>query len=123
MKTYYLKTQDEQSLWAALETAGLAFKEYDPDDPNNQRPQELDPEAEWEPTGEYEWRFKGIGALDIIGTIYEPTGNTLTDEDGLEYPEIQPIEGFHANLMAERGITGLPEITSPSTPKRKFAGA
>jgi len=121
MKTYYLKTTDEQALWLALEATGLATRDYDPEDPDNQRPEDA-PEG-WEPTGAYDWRFTGEGALDIIGTISEPTGVMLTDEEGNEYPEMQPIDGYHTNLLAERGITGLPEITAPTTPYRKFAGA
>lgn len=35
--------------------------------------------------------------LDIIGTLYAPTGNTVIDEEGNEYPETQAIAGFHVN--------------------------
>jgi len=119
MKTYYLKTTDEQSLWLALESADLVARDYDPEDPLNQRPD--DAAEDWEPAGAFNWRFTGV-ALDIIGTIYEPTGNMLTDDEGFEYPEMQPINGYHANMMAQDGIEGLPEITAPSTPYRKFAG-
>jgi len=121
MKTYYLKTTDEQALWLALEATGLATRDYDPEDPDNQRPE--DGPVGWVPTGAYDWRFTVDGALDIVGTISEPTGVMLTDEEGNEYPEMQPIDGYHTNLLAERGITGLPEITAPTTPYRKFAGA
>lgn len=54
---------------------------------------------------------------DIIGAIYKPTGNTLTDADGFEYPEMQAIEGFHVNFKRE-----VPELSEylcdpqPSTP-------
>ena len=37
-------------------------------------------------------------AIDIVGTIYKETGNTLTDSDGFEYPEMNPISGWHVNL-------------------------
>jgi hypothetical protein len=130
MTNYYLKTTDEASLWAALETAGLARKEYDMEDENNQRPDDLDPEADWEMTGAFDWVFTGT-ALDIIGSIYAPTGNTLTDEEGVEYPEMAAIDGFHANLKAEFDLDeegnvvipdGLPTIEAPSTPYRKWAG-
>ena len=121
MQDYYLKTADEQSLWEALETAGLAKKEYDREDPLNVRPEDLEMDAEWSPTGAYEWVFTGI-ALDVIGPIYEPTGNMLTDDEGIEYPEMVAVDGYHANLIAEEGIEGLPEITAPDTPYRKWAG-
>ena len=37
-------------------------------------------------------------AIDLVGTIYEPTGNTLTDAEGNEYPETAPIDGYHVNV-------------------------
>lgn len=35
--------------------------------------------------------------IDIIGTIHRPTGTTLTNSDGDEYPEYVPIPGHHIN--------------------------
>ena len=37
-------------------------------------------------------------AIDIVGVIHRPTGNTLTDADGNEYPEQAPLEGWHVNI-------------------------
>ena len=37
-------------------------------------------------------------SFDIVGLIHEPTGNMLTDEEGMEYPEMAPIDGWHVNL-------------------------
>ena len=37
-------------------------------------------------------------SFDIVGLIHEPTGNMLTDADGMEYPEMAPIPGWHVNL-------------------------
>ena len=37
-------------------------------------------------------------SFDIVGLIHEPTGNMLTDADGMEYPEMAPIDGWHVNL-------------------------
>ena len=37
-------------------------------------------------------------AMDVVGTLHEPTGNTLTDEDGMEYPEMQAMSGWHVNI-------------------------
>jgi hypothetical protein len=37
-------------------------------------------------------------SIDIVGTLHEPTGNTLTDEDGVEYPEMQAMTGWHVNI-------------------------
>jgi len=118
---YYLKATDEQSLWLALEVAGLAVRDYDPEDELNVRPVDLEIDQEWQPTGAYEWRYTGE-ALDIIGSIYKETGVMLTDEQGMEYPEMAPIEGYHANIKAPAGIEGLPEVVAPNTPYRKWAG-
>lgn len=60
---------------------------------------------------------------DIIGIIYKPTGNTLTDSEGMEYPEMAPIEGYHINFQQE-----VPELAEykltpqPDTPYRVYAG-
>ena len=37
-------------------------------------------------------------AIDVVGVIHRPTGNTLTDADGNEYPEQAPLEGWHVNI-------------------------
>lgn len=37
-------------------------------------------------------------AIDIVGVIHEPTGNTLTDAEGNEYPEQAPVDGWHINI-------------------------
>ena len=37
-------------------------------------------------------------AFDTIGLIYKATGNMLTDDEGTEYPEMAPVDGWHVNL-------------------------
>ena len=37
-------------------------------------------------------------AIDVVGVIYRPTGNMLTDDDGNEYPEQAPLDGWHVNI-------------------------
>ena len=37
-------------------------------------------------------------AIDLVGVIYAPTGNTLTDDEGNEYPETAPVDGWHVNV-------------------------
>jgi len=44
---------------------------------------------------------------DIIGVIYRPTGNTLTDDEGFEYPEQAALEGYHVNIRAAAPIEEL----------------
>jgi len=36
--------------------------------------------------------------IDVVGVIHRPTGNTLTDVDGNEYPEQAPLDGWHVNI-------------------------
>ena len=125
MATYYLKATDEQALWTALEAADLAVKDYDPEDPLNSRPADLDMDAEWDgPSGAYEWRSLS-NMLDIIGTMYRETGTMLTSEDGMEYPEMEAIDGYHANLredLTDAQEAELPTVDAPATPYRIWAG-
>ena len=37
-------------------------------------------------------------SIDIVGTLHEPTGATLTDDEGMEYPEMQAMTGWHVNI-------------------------
>jgi hypothetical protein len=63
--------------------------------------------------------------LDVIGPIYVKTGNTLTDPDGMEYPETQAVAGFHANLretLTDAQVAALPTVSAPATPYRIWAG-
>jgi hypothetical protein len=46
--------------------------------------------------------------IDIIGLIHKPTGTMLTDEEGIEYPEMADIGGWHVNMRGE-----LPEALKP----------
>tara|TARA_R100000773_G_C4218510_1_gene116969 strand:+ start:950 stop:1378 length:429 start_codon:yes stop_codon:yes gene_type:complete len=68
--------------------------------------------------------------VDDIGSIYEATGKTLTDDEGNEYPEMAAVPGYHANLRklsdkADTLIQHLEDgghiITPPATPARGFA--
>ena len=118
---YYLKTTDEQNMWEALESQGLAKREYDMTDANNIPPEDYDYEqGEFVKTGAYEWI--ALCELDVIGTIYQPTGTMLTDDEGNEYPEVAPIDGFHANIKTDKVVEGLPTIQAPTTPYRKWLG-
>ena len=56
---------------------------------------------------------------DLVGTIYRPTGNTLTDDEGNEYPEQEALDGFHVNVRAEAPIEELePYRVFPNQPAR-----
>lgn len=63
--------------------------------------------------------------IDIVGTIHEPTGNTLTDADGNEYPEMASLDGWHVNLRlsgdnkrADAEALDTAHGVTPTTPKR-----
>lgn len=64
-------------------------------------------------------------AIDVVGTLYEDTGNTLTDDDGMEYPEMQAIPGWHVNIRllndtVRETVESLNTLhgVSPESPKR-----
>ena len=64
-------------------------------------------------------------SIDIVGLIHEPTGNMLTDDEGIEYPEMAPISGWHVNLRirgdymrTEAETIDTNHGVSPTTPYR-----
>lgn len=66
-------------------------------------------------------------AIDLVGTIYEPTGNTLTDAEGNEYPEQAPVDGYHVNVrLVGDGVRESVEAIDavygvvPNSPSRVF---
>lgn len=84
------------------------------------RPVLVDPDpigGEWEYTPRY-------AAIDVIGTIYKPTGKVLPAPDGSgdAVDEMAPVDGFHANV---RHTAEAPELEQyrvfPSTPSRAWA--
>jgi hypothetical protein len=72
---YYLRTTDATALYKALEAAGIVAQGEDG----------------WHVTDGHKY------ALDVIGTIYKPTGE-MTLVDGIETPVMAKVDGFHANL-------------------------
>ena len=66
-------------------------------------------------------------SFDIVGLIHEPTGNMLTDDEGMEYPEMAPIPGWHVNLRIrgdymrdEAEAIDATDGVSPVTPHRTW---
>jgi hypothetical protein len=124
MKPYYIKASDEQALWSALEAAGLATKQYDPEDPANIAPEGAE---DFTPTGAFTWSKTDGYDLDIVGEIWKPTGEML-EVDGGEVPVMEPIEGYHANIrkwegdFTEEQLAALPLIIPPDSPVRIWAG-
>ena len=62
-------------------------------------------------------------SIHIIPTIYEPTGELATDADGLEYPVMQAIQGYHVNTIEET-IEGAEDylLSEENVKKRKAQG-
>ena len=63
-------------------------------------------------------------AFDVIGVIHKATGNMLAGKDGLFFPEMLPVPGWHVNvrILADKP---LPESfvqyeVFPKTPSREF---
>ena len=61
-------------------------------------------------------------AVDVIGTIYKPTGNLLPSDSGDAVDEMAPLEGWHVNV---RHTADAPELAAfqvfPETPVRGWA--
>jgi len=80
---------------------------------------EADPENGVEAQEGYE--VANYDAIDLIGTIYKPTGKMLKSDEG-SYPEMAPLEGYHVNV---RVLKEAPELEAyrvqPVTPVRVWA--
>lgn len=95
----YLKAGSKSAMTQALKTAGFS---QDPDSTELYHPD---------------------AALDVIGTIYQPTGETIMSEGELVLVKA-PVPGYHANVR-----TNSPEMvaaldgqrTYPETPVRVWA--
>ena len=99
----YLKAADHDSLYSALESAGVVTKG----------------ENGYHVTDGHKF------ALDVIGTIYKPTGKML-DTDMGEVPETAPLPGYHANLRVldaafDSALLAAIAIEAPASPMRGWA--
>lgn len=60
-------------------------------------------------------------AVDVIGTIYKPTGKMIQTDEG-EVPEMAPLDGWHVNV---RHTAEAPELDAykveVKTPSRMWA--
>lgn len=110
---YYLKATDENSLWNALieNDIGevLTVTDTDPQTTINV--------------------VKSYYEIDIIGTIYVETGNTITvnvEGKDRDIPETTALDGFHANLigpLTDEQLAGIGDmiLPPPATPYRRWA--
>jgi hypothetical protein len=65
-------------------------------------------------------------AIDVVGVIQKPTGVMLTDDEGMEYPEMAALDGWHVNLRLSgdgrradaEALAAYTVDPSPATPSR-----
>lgn len=89
--TKYLKTESYEDFFAACEQAGLVADGEIITSSHNH-------------------------SIVLLPNLHAPTGNILTDDDGNEYREMMPLEGFHANLRYKKpvGLESLEvEVSTP----------
>jgi hypothetical protein len=56
---------------------------------------------------------------DTIGLIYKSTGETLVTKDGIKYPEMADVGGWHVNLRGDLPDTIKPyQVTVTGNPYR-----
>ena len=66
-------------------------------------------------------------AIDLVGIIYKPTGNILTDAESMEYPEMASLDGYHINIRLngdkrrEDVETLSKYFVDPTTPSRVWS--
>jgi hypothetical protein len=60
------------------------------------------------------------GSVDMIGIIYKPTGNMITNGEG-SYPELSPIPGWHCNIRGSMPASLEPFTVVVNTPSRVWA--
>ena len=59
---------------------------------------------------------------DIVDKIYKPTGTMLVEE-GIEYPEMAAVEGYHVNVLPQDDMSLVePFIVEVNSLSRVFAG-
>ena len=110
--TDYIKKQDFYFSFASEAEAATALQ------PFYHQPEEGDP---------YLVKHSKGHSIDIIGVIYEATGNMLTDAEGFEYPEMAPVPGWHVNLRirgdymrTDAEAIDATDGVSPVTPHRTW---
>ena len=100
---YYLKAASEAALMTALEAVN-AVKSVQV---KNEQGEVI--ETRYVPAPGY--------SLDVIGTVYKPTGNVVQQTVGdrtVEVPEMVSVPGFHANLRGPADLAPT-VVTTPYT--------
>ena len=64
--------------------------------------------------------------IDMIGEIFKPTNNTITNDDGIVSSIMEALDGYFVNIkgnlsfLEEQALTGY--FVFPKTPMRTWAG-
>lgn len=98
MKDYFLRADSRDTIDQALQSAGLLLSIED----------ELVPTV----------------LIRYVDKVFRPTGAMLLDDDGNEYAEQAPVEGYHVNLrcyLTKQQQALLPLIDRPKNPQEVFA--
>ncbi|MEO1989614.1 MAG: hypothetical protein ABGX47_23645 [Martelella sp.] len=118
MHDVFLKFADHAEALTGLEAVGMVIS---PDEDDTVRITYHDTAL---PTGML--LVKAVGPT-CDGLVYAPTGEMETDGDGVEYPVMAAVPGFHVNLRLEDGAA-LPDALAafavtpePATPAEIFA--
>lgn len=107
----YLRAADETAMLTALDAAGLVGP---------------DPETGDQVIGGDPYRIR----VSVLGIFHEPTGETLVDGEGFEYPEMAPVPGYHVNVLVHpdheaayrAALADVLLDPEPDTPLVKYAG-
>ena len=104
MQDLYLKAADATALYDVLEAAGVV----------------TEGDHGWHVTDGHKY------ALDVIGEVYKPTGETIQTDDG-EQNVLRNVGGFHANLRVidassfDADKIASITIETPANPVRAWA--
>ena len=118
MTDYYLRFADHAGAIAVLASAGIAIPV---DEEDVVRLAYLDTGL---PDGML--ALKPVGSA-CDGLVYAPTGETVTDGDGIAYPKMAAVDGYHVNLRLTDGAVLPAELATfqvapePATPAERFA--
>lgn len=97
-KNNYLKAESAAALRAALVAAGILAETPDGD------------------------HVADGCSLDVIGQIHKPTGEIIA-VDGIDVPEMAPVPGWHANLLADLSddqLAALGDVLLPVPPAAPY---
>jgi len=59
-------------------------------------------------------------SIDVVGVLHEATGVTITGDEGMEYPEMAALDGWHVNIRlsgdAVRDVAEALDVSHGVTP-------